>query len=102
MTENTSIDFLRIHQCGTRLLQTRESPLVNMTTIRRAFMSERVRFRNLMLAVLLVVALPLCNACAGVLPKSDEPIADIYEKISPAVVTITLLTPGAWYSPTLM
>jgi serine protease Do len=62
---------------------------VNMTTIRRVFFSESVRFRNLMLAVILVVALPLCNACAEVLPKCDEPIADIYERISPAVVTIT-------------
>jgi serine protease Do len=52
-------------------------------------MSERVRFRNLMFTAVLVVVFPLCNACAAVLPKCDEPVADMYEKISPAVVTIT-------------
>ena len=60
-----------------------------MTTFLRVFWSESVRFRNLMLTALLVVIFPLGHACAEVLPRCDQPIADLYEKISPAVVTIT-------------
>jgi serine protease Do len=65
-----------------------ELPLVNMMSIRRVFLSVRVRFRDLILTALLILIFPFCGAYAAVLPKCDEPIADIYEKISPAVVTI--------------
>lgn len=60
-----------------------------MITFLRVFWSESVRFRNLMLTALLVVIFPLGHACAEGLPRCDQPIADLYEKISPAVVTIT-------------
>jgi serine protease Do len=62
---------------------------VNMINIGRVFLSERVRFRNLLLAAILVLVFPLCDAYAAVLAKCDEPIADLYQRVSPAVVTIT-------------
>jgi serine protease Do len=46
-------------------------------------------FRNLILVALLVVTFPLSGACAATLHPCDQPIADLFERISPAVVTIT-------------
>jgi serine protease Do len=48
-----------------------------------------VHSRKLIPLMLLVAAFPLCGACAATLPTCEQPIADLYEKISPAVVTIT-------------
>jgi serine protease Do len=46
-------------------------------------------FRNLMLVALLVATFPLGGACAATLHTCEQPIADLFEGISPAVVTIT-------------
>jgi serine protease Do len=60
-----------------------------MKTILRVFWSVSVHSRNLMLMALLVVLFPLGCARAATLPRCEQPIADLFEKVSPAVVTIT-------------
>jgi serine protease Do len=42
-----------------------------------------------MLFALLLVIFPLGGACAASLPRCEQPIAELFEKASPAVVTIT-------------
>ena len=60
-----------------------------MTTSLRICRPVCRHFRNLILVALLVAAFPLGGACAATLHTCDQPIADLFERISPAVVTIT-------------
>jgi serine protease Do len=60
-----------------------------MKTIPRVFWLGCVHSRNLILVALLVVIFPLGGACAATLLRCDQPIADLFDKVSPAVVTIT-------------
>ena len=62
---------------------------VIMTTSLRVSRPIGTHFRDLILVALLLAAFPLCGACAAALPTCDQPIADQFERISPAVVTIT-------------
>ena len=62
---------------------------VIMTTSLRPFWPVCTHFRNLILVALWVAAFPLGGACAATLPTCDQPIADLFERISPAVVMIT-------------
>jgi serine protease Do len=63
--------------------------MVRMKHLLRVFRLLGVHSRNLMLVALLVVIFPLSGACAATLPRCDQPIADLFEKVSPSVVTIT-------------
>jgi serine protease Do len=63
--------------------------MVSMKIAFRVFWTASAHSRNLLLMALLVGIFPLGGACAATLPRCEQPIADLFEKVSPAVVTIT-------------